>query len=398
MGILDSRRRRALVSVACFVAAAVVYADARDRVFESRPYLANPGAGRISIRGVTRTPCRWTIVPLTPESPHAEEREPTRIHRIELAHLPRNRRVQVQVMCDGAPVDGGRLEFETEPGPDARPFDFAVLGDSGGFPVRWRELWGYTPHPGSKHRPAMMARRVSEVRPQLFLHTGDVVYPYGERENYARAFFRPFGPLIARTPIAPAIGNHDLKTDGGAPFLEAFGAADAPPLSEGRYGSFDYGPLHVVLLDSNEEDSDLLDRQVAWLDADLGWATRPWKVAVCHVPLWFGTSLRGNEVSDTQQRVSSALWRVCVERGVSVVFAGHQHWYERSRPVEGVVQIVTGGGGEDVRPYVEGDHACAVSAYHFVHGRVEGDTMTLRAIDDGGREIDVPGGVVIRRR
>ena len=94
---------------------------------------------------------------------------------------------------------GGRLAFPTEP-EGAAPFTFAVVGDSGGYPARLAELWGYTPHEGAKHRPEVIVHGMSEARPQLILHAGDVVYPDGERENYVRAFFRPMHRSSRRPP------------------------------------------------------------------------------------------------------------------------------------------------------------------------------------------------------
>jgi 3',5'-cyclic AMP phosphodiesterase CpdA len=397
MAILSNRRSRGLLAAALLLGALLLYGAERDKAYVAGPYLANPGPGRISIRGITREPCRWSVVPLSPDSPHAEEREPTRIHRVDLTSLPKNGIAQIQVLADGAPVEGGRLAFPTEP-EGAAPFTFAVVGDSGGYPARLAELWGYTPHEGAKHRPEVIVHGMSEARPQLILHAGDVVYPDGERENYVRAFFRPYAPLIATTPIAAAIGNHDLKTAGGAPFLEVFGEAAHPPLSEGKYYSFEYGPLHVAVLDSNEEDFDLLEPQRNWLREDLKRATRPWKVALCHVPLRESSPVRRAAISERQRQLSEALWKECADGGVSVVFNGHNHWYERSQVVDGMVQITSGGGGDDLKPFLPGDFAMAASYFHFVRLRIEGDTMNLQAYRDSGAEIEAPGGVMIARR
>jgi predicted phosphodiesterase len=398
MAFLSRPSIRGFAPVALLAAALLIYGAERDKAYVASPYLASPGPGRISIRGITRKPCRWTVVPLTADGPNAEEREATRFHRLDLTGLPPGRELPVQVLQDGALIAGGQLQIETEPAP-GKPFTFAVLGDSGGYPARLPEMWGYTPNQGAKHRPEVIARRMSEVRPQLILHAGDVVYPSGERENYVRAFFRPFGPLLATAPIVATIGNHDLKTDGGAPFLEVFGDPRAPALSEGKYFSFDYGPLHVAVLDSNEEDFDLLESQRSWLREDLRAASRPWRVALCHVPLHYGSPSRWEILSERQRQLSSALWKTCAEGGVSVVFSGHNHWYERSPVIDGMVQIVSGGGGDDLKPFAPGSDAAQIASYfHFVRARIEGDTMNLQAFRDTGQEIEERAGVTIARR
>ncbi len=393
-----SRRARVAASAVLLLGSALVYGAARDRAFVARPYLVCPDAGSVTIRGFTRHPTRWTVVPLTIGSPHGEEPAPTRSHEVVLTRLPQDRIVEVQVRDENGPVEGGHLRFRTDPGPSPNVFEFAVVGDSGGAPNRLLELFGATPHEGAKRRPSVITRRMSATRPQLVLHAGDVVYPYGGREDYARAFFRPFEALLATAPIAAAIGNHDLKTDDGSPFLDVLGSRECPPLSEGKYRSFDYGPLHVALLDSTVEGADGLERQVRWLANDLRNARRPWKIAVCHVPLWFANAERWEQIGPVQRAVSERLRQVCETGGVSLVFAGHHHWYERSKPLRGMVQIVTGGGGDDVDAYLPGDFARAETYFHFVHCRIVGDVLTLRAIRGNGDELEPEGVTIFRRR
>ncbi|MBI3818608.1 MAG: metallophosphoesterase [Planctomycetes bacterium] len=393
--------RRAAIAGACLLGSLLLYGYARDRAFVARPYLAEPAAGHVVVRGITKNPTRWTAVPLTPGSPHGEEAAPTRLHQIEFSRLPADRIVEIQILEDGNPVQGGKLRFKTEPGPAAATFDFIVVGDSGGHPDRVLEMFGATPAQGAKKRPDRLVKWMSEARPQLLLHAGDVTYPKGSRDDYARAFFRPFEPLIATAPVVAAPGNHDLKTEDGAPFLDVFRHSNAPPLSEGKYYSFDYGPMHVSVLDSNEEDFELLDNQSRWLRADLRAAKRPWKIVLCHVPLLFNCNDQRARHSPRQVAICDALRVICEVEGVSVVFAGHRHWYERSLPTNGITQIITGGGGDeldDYRKFGVGTYARAESYFHFVHGRVNGDVLTIDAIRDTGENFEDPGGARILRR
>lgn len=396
-----ARRARIAASTACLTGGLLLFGYARDRAFVAPPYLAQPGAGRIAVRGITKNPSRWVAMPMIPGSPQGEEREATRFHQIEFTKLPPDRVIEIQIMEEGRPVEGGRLRFRTEPGANATNFDFVVTGDSGGYPDRLLELFGATPAEGAKKRPDRLVAWMSQTRPQLILHAGDVVYPNGSREDYVRAFFRPFGPILAMAPVAAAVGNHDLKTEDGSPFLDVFGHPSAPALSEGKYYSFDYGPLHVSVLDSNEESRELLDYQTKWLRADLQNSKRPWKIVLCHVPLIFNSDEQRARHSTAQREVCDALRAICELEGVSVIFAGHRHWYERSRPTRGPVQIITGGGGDDLDDYRKfgvGSYACAESYFHFVRARVTGDVMTIEPIRDTGEPFDEPGGARVLRR
>jgi hypothetical protein len=84
---------------------------------------------------------------------------------------------------------------------------------------------------------------------------------------------------------------------------------------------------------------------------------------------------------------------------VSVVFAGHDHDYERTHPIRagavstiadgGIVYYVTGGGGAPL--YSVGADwwtAAARSAYHYIRGELVACRLTLRAIDSAGVEFD----------
>jgi hypothetical protein len=77
------------------------------------------------------------------------------------------------------------------------------------------------------------------------------------------------------------------------------------------------------------------------------------------------------------------------------VLAGHNHDCERTKPIDGVTYIVTGGAGRGSRDV---DHS-AFTAFseqvaHSVYGVLAGDELRLYAIDATGQELD---SVLIRR-
>ena len=101
----------------------------------------------------------------------------------------------------------------------------------------------------------------------------------------------------------------------------------------------------------------------------------------------------GQHGSDSQAR---AFFVPLFEKhGVPLVLAGHDHHYERVTPQNGVAYVVTGGGGKGTRA-VDGSSftAFAEQVVHFVYAVVDGDALTLHAIDGFGQEFD---SLVIRR-
>jgi predicted phosphodiesterase len=217
---------------------------------------------------------------------------------------------------EGAGGSSATGHFLTAPVGDDPRFDFVVVGDSGS---------------GGKGQLAV-AELLERLRPDLILHTGDVVYPAGEERHYERRFFAPYRNLIKTVPIFPVLGNHDVRKRNGAAFLETFHPPLGSPGSTKRYYSFDWGGAHFVALDSElyygdtgsdpEEQRDFLERSLA--------ATRKrWRFVFLHGSP-YGSSRHGGD-----GRVREDLESLFARHGVDVVFSGHDHVYERTVPIKG---------------------------------------------------------------
>ena len=92
--------------------------------------------------------------------------------------------------------------------------------------------------------------------------------------------------------------------------------------------SFDYGDVHFLCLDSNRYIDPNEPALRAWIAADLSATTAIWKVVVFHHPP-FNV---GNEHYEVQHmRVLSPVFEA---HGVDVVLSGHEHTYQRPRPLK----------------------------------------------------------------
>jgi hypothetical protein len=77
--------------------------------------------------------------------------------------------------------------------------------------------------------------------------------------------------------------------------------------------------------------------------------------------------------------------------GIDVAFNGHDHLYERTKPIGGVVYVTTGAGGGALYPRTtkNGFTAAFVNdRFSYTYVEVRGRTMTLRQTDADGRKID----------
>ncbi len=135
--------------------------------------------------------------------------------------------------------------------------------------------------------------------------------------------------------------------------------------------------------------------QVAWLETELQRSTAAWKIVYLHHPLYSSGERHGSDI-----RLRTVLEPLLVAHNVSVVFAGHDHFYERTTPQHGIVHFVVGSGGQLRRGNI--DRASGITArgfdtdYVFAVAEIQGDQMTFQAISRTGTVVD--SGVIERRK
>jgi hypothetical protein len=221
---------------------------------------------------------------------------------------------------------------------------------------------------------------MQQVPYQLVLHMGDVAYGSGAAWELERNHFAVYQRMLQSFPLFPSIGNHDDATDEAAPYLVAFDLPDNGIVGEReRFYSFDWGQVHFVALDTER----MTDVQARWLDADLSENRLPWVVVYGHRPPYSSGS-HGSNIT-FRERFGSLLYK----HRVSLVLSGHEHSYERTKPIDGTVYVVSGGGGRETRPVGRSEFtAYSESVLHFVYVEADSEALVLHAIDGIGREFD----------
>lgn len=368
----------------------------RDRT-ATGPYVQDVTSSSAVVAAITDAPGRLVLRYGLAEDGGAltsevREAEAVQVHGLEAEGLLPARTYRY-VLEDEAGGALGEATFRTAPGPAGERVTFLVLGDSGGTddddgPVVEAaegvvdDLRGV--EGDERQQDQVVAAMIGRgPLPDLILHTGDVVYPAGAREDYPEGFFRPFAPLISRVPLYPTLGNHDVKTEGGAPYLEAFFLPDNGLQPDGRTYSFDWGNVHFTCLDVVTSPFDEGSPQLAWLERDLAATDRTWKVVWFHVPVVSASRSGGGGA------MADAIMPLLEEHGVDLCLSGHDHCYARFFPVGRVTYVTTGGGGKDLYQVRDDPRlAYAESVFHFLEVTVEAREMRLRAIDAGGRAFD----------
>jgi hypothetical protein len=240
----------------------------------------------------------------------------------------------------------------------------------------------------------------------LAIHVGDIAYYDGSETDLTDRHFRVYSRMLARIPLFPSIGNHDVRADEGESYDRAF---VWPEVVEGvRFYSLRWNEVMFLVLDTSSHTEDVRGlregrgRQFEWLERSLQAAqTDPgveWIVVYGHHPPYshaVGISGHGQEYA-----LREVLPPLFEQYGVDLMAAGHDHHYERTvairqgRPVSdgcGPVYIVQGAGGasREARDVASSPlSAVASREYSFTELMFVGDRLYGRTIGVDGEVQD----------
>ncbi len=259
----------------------------------------------------------------------------------------------------GAPRARDFLSSDPPPTPRLR---LAAVGDVG------------TSRPEVHRTAQAMAKAAAHCPFHALVLLGDNVYPHGDPAQLRTAVFDPFAALLARgARLLPVLGNHDVE--------DGHGDAQAASLGmPGRWYSARLDDDVLFLgLDSNQAGN---PAQLAWLAAALDDNRTGWKIAALHHPPY--SAGRHRSSIEVRQAFAPLFERF----GVQLVLAGHDHDYQRSKPLGGTTYVVSGGAAR-VRPTAKASFTeVAFSTRHFTELHLYDDHLILRALDQQGRVFD----------
>lgn len=240
---------------------------------------------------------------------------------------------------------------------------FAVIGDSG------------TGGRAQLRVAEAMAAYHQQFAYKTVLMAGDNIYGAQRPRDYVAKFERPYQALLQRgVQFYAALGNHD---DLEQRFYEPF------HLNGERYHTVQLGDrVALFVLDSSRFDAD----QVTWLKSALESSRSPWKFILLHHPLYSAAKRHGSDLL-----IRQALEPLLVANGVDVVFAGHDHVYERKNPQQGITHFVVGNSAKLRKNDLRRDETTARgfdTGYGFLLVEVQGDELHFQAISEKFKTID----------
>jgi hypothetical protein len=242
---------------------------------------------------------------------------------------------------------------------------FAVIGDNGTGDAAQYEV----------------AQRMAEAHAlypfELVLMMGDNMYGSERPRDYERKFERPYKPLLdAKVKFYASLGNHD---DREQRFYKNFN------MDGQLYYTFK-APRQDVRFFALET-TYLEPRQVQWLERELKSATEDWKIAFFHHPMYSSGERHGSSL-----QIREAVEPLFLKYNVSAVFSGHEHFYERLKPQNGIFYMISGAAGKLRRGNLRDNSQMTAKGFdtdnHFVLMEIDGDELYYQAISRRAATVD----------
>lgn len=202
-----------------------------------------------------------------------------------------------------------------------------------------------------------MVRRAYQEHPDLDFAVigGDLVNSPGELAQW-EAFLEACD-VFAKLPLVTVAGNHE-GVHSNYTYQKLFALPDDAEEDQSgeEFYSLDFGNVRMLMMDSSfltEERRQSMGKDAwakeeqrveAWIRSRTGSCEKPWLAAVIHHPVY------GMHDEDTVSPQIRRLWAPLLETGgVRIVFSGHQHLYQRTRSIHGVVYLMGNSGQRESR-------------------------------------------------
>jgi hypothetical protein len=251
-------------------------------------------------------------------------------------------------------------------------FKFAVLGDFGTGDKTQYQL------------ADQMAALHDRFKFEIVILVGDNLYGSERPQDFVNKFEKPYKRLLdSGVKFYASLGNHDAREQR---FYKLFNM-------DGKlYYTFSpKAEIRFFALESTYPDPE----QFKWLENELKSSGSHWKMPYFHHPLYSSGERHGSDL-----RLREALEPLFLKYNVSIVFTGHDHFYERVKPQKGITYFVTGSGGKLRSGNIDRSTGITAKGFDtdlaFLACEISGDELYFNAISRTGQTID--SGVIQRRK
>jgi calcineurin-like phosphoesterase family protein len=210
---------------------------------------------------------------------------------------------------------------------------------------------------------------------EFALMMGDNLYG-GETPADFKAKFEDIYKVLLDDQVKfyATLGNHDMSNQR---FYAKFN------MNGEEYYRFQKGNVAFYSLNSNYMD----ERQIKWMEEQLSKDTAEWKICFFHHPPYSSGGKHGSET-----KLRAVVEPIFLKYGVNAVFAGHEHFYERIKPQQGIYYFISGAGGKlrsgDVKKGSPLTEKAFDTDMSFMLLEIAGDQMHFQVISRTGETVD----------
>lgn len=346
-----------------------VYDDPAESPFSVGPYLVRTAPDRVAVvveHPLDRPPeVAWWVEDAAEGAPPTEVRKTVALEQrglwvAVLEDLPWDANIAYYVESEVGTTIRQRFRAGRSRG---EKFRFVALGD--------------TRNGHRVHRSLIEAIALED--PDFVVNSGDLVETGGYKDQWD-LFFNIEQPVISKALLFAAVGNHDNSQR--KHFRRWFLLDD---WAQGnRYFHQDWGDVRVICLDS-EIEMRPGSAQYDYLIATLEGAVREDRLIVIsfHYPPY---SSGAHGPNPSLQKIFDELGP---RYGIELILNGHDHNYERTKPIEGVTYLVAASGGAPIRRLQPSWWSASVRTEpHYVVFDVDRGNLVGRAVNLDGAVFD----------
>ena len=317
-------------------------------------------------------------------------------YQVQLQDLQPNSTYEYRIVTEKNKGIWHSLKTNNDKGFTALIFPDSQSSDYSG----WREL----------ARAAQQRHKESE----LYINMGDLV-DNGQDGSQWRAWLGGVEPFSADLAFASVIGNHeayslDWQMTPPKAYTNLFAVPEnGLPEYKRQFYSFDYGPVHFTVLDTNFYEAQgwqprLLADELRWLEQDLAKSKARWKIVLQHRDIFmyaFSKESGRPERATFFLDFSRQLMPLYEKYKVDAVLSAHLHTYRRRIPLrnfapaeDGIIYILTGVAGNVRYPKLWGDFAWDAAraprpeTANYMTLEVSQEKLLFRAFLPDGKQFD----------
>lgn len=258
-----------------------------------------------------------------------------------------------------------------------------------------------------------LAAAAHQAQPQadFFISMGDLVDNGADHYQWQQ-WFKGINGFAADIPLAPVMGNHetytmDWKTQLPYLYTNLFSLpSNGLAQYQNQFYSFDYGPVHFVVLDTQADElqklqPNLTQEQLSWLHKDLATNTAPWTIVLQHrdILLYEFNKRPGSTTHFID--IGHIYMPVFEEYDIDLVLSAHLHTYRRRVPLknfqpdpDGITYVLTGIAGNVMYPGLWKNSSLDAAAgpdgdkTNYLTLQADEHSLQLRAYTADGQQFD----------